>query len=303
MVSDVKRGLFGNLTQLNQVLLNIFVNAFQAIGDDPGYLRITYREISHREIDLTVPAEQRTNLDETNMEFGEISVTDNGCGMDKETIARIFDPFFTTKSAKGGTGLGLFVVQNIIASHRGAILCNSTPGKYTEFRIILPLAEKSLEQSEKAITRQMPVTGHPIRILIADDNPRILKLLEKGLSVSGNTVAAFDSPLSAFEQLKQNQFDILVTDSSMKDLTGIGLSTKARQLYPSMPIIIITGLLDRTIIEAKQSHIIDNYLVKPITIQALEMEIYRLVFSPEKNTGNYKKSSGNRAAATGIQEP
>ena len=277
MVSDVERGLFGNLTQLNQVLLNIFVNAFQAIGDKPGYLRVAYREITRREIDMTIPPEQRTNLDEKNTDFGEISITDNGCGMDEQTAAHIFEPFFTTKASSGGTGLGLFVVQNIIASHRGSITCESIPGKMTEFRIILPLAERSIETDPLKTLKKIPHSDMPVSILLVDDNIRVLKLLEKGLSVGKNTIQPSDSGLEALNLLKAKHFDILVTDYSMKDISGIGLAIKVRQLYPSMPIIIITGLLDRSIIEAKQTHIIDNYLVKPITVQTLAAEIYRLV--------------------------
>jgi two-component system, cell cycle sensor histidine kinase and response regulator CckA len=277
MVSDVDRGLFGNVTQLNQVLLNIFMNAFQAIGNKPGFLRVAYREITRREIDITIPVELRSNLDEKNSDFGEISVTDNGCGIDKQTAARIFDPFFTTKAAAGGTGLGLFVVQNIIASHRGAIVCDSTPRKRTEFRIILPLAEKASESQQKKSMQPPSQAGFPVSILLVDDNLRVLRLLEKGLNMNNNKVCAVDSPLEAFNLLKERNFDILVTDNSMKNITGIGLSIKARQFHPAMPIIIVTGLLDREIIEAKQSRIIDSYLVKPITIQILTAEIRRLM--------------------------
>ncbi len=287
MIEDNVTGLFGNMTQLNQILLNLFVNAFHAIGtEQPGFVRISCRNTSKRELMYIVPQEQRKNLDEKNTDYVEISILDNGCGMSPQVMDKIFDPFFTTKSK--GTGLGLFVVQNIITAHRGVILCDSSEGKSTEFKILLPAALSNAGSPQGAGPAESAVTEQycsGLNVLIVDDNRRVLKVLQKGLEQYQNNVTSLDSSTEALKLLESQKFSILITDNSMKDLTGIDLAIKARQLNPDMPIIIITGFLTRAVIEAKQTHIIDDYYVKPLIMQQLISAVYTLTgHGPEGQT-------------------
>ncbi len=121
----------GNPGQLRQVLLNLFFNAAQAIGDKPGRI-----DLSTAEVDGAAFGGAAGNA------YVRISVADSGSGMTDEVLARIFEPFFTTKGAETGTGLGLSVVQGIVSSHRGEIRVQSAPGKGARFDIFLPAVTK-----------------------------------------------------------------------------------------------------------------------------------------------------------------
>nr|MCR5288872.1 response regulator [Treponema sp.] len=291
-VADSERGLFGNTTQLNQVLLNIIVNAFQAIGiEKQGFVRITCREISRNELIQTVPEELQPGLNEKYSEYAEISIMDNGCGMSPEVMSQIFTPFFSTKTNNGGTGLGLFVVQNIIVSHSGVIYCDSIPHKYTQFHIILPsaLPPTDKDEDEPLHERDSAYESRHVHVLLVDDNPRILKVLEKGLVQNGNTVRTVEDSTQVKSLMLQEHFDILITDDSMKELSGVDLAGIIRRTLPDVPIIVLTGLLNTSIIEAKQNHIIDDYLVKPVTIHTLLTKIYELL-SPQAKALNLNKN-------------
>ena len=111
--------------------------------------------------------------------------------------------------------------------------------------------------------------GEDVRILLVDDNPKVLKLLEKGLKKEGFEVAGRTSPVEAVEELKQNGYTILISDDHMKEMSGLSLSKKARQIRPDMKIIILTGMLRKEIIEAGQVKLIDDYIAKPIPINKL----------------------------------
>lgn len=203
--------------------------------------------------------------------------------MDKNTQEKIFEPFFTTNSEQGGTGLGLFVVHNIITSHQGVILCNSIPDKSTEFKIILPLIEKKEESiSKSSEILKLQQSDKKYKILVIDDNLRILRLIEKGLTSVNMVVCAKNSPKEGLEEIKKQDFDLILTDYSMRDLNGLNIAIHAHQKKFHIPIIVITGLLDIDIIEAKQTHLIDDYILKPVTIQTLTEKIYQYLNFSEK---------------------
>jgi len=121
--------LFGDPTQLHQVVVNLVTNAAQAIGDKVGQIRISVRSPIEQTASLQTPAGERLIY---------MSIADSGCGMDAGTIDRIFEPFFTTREVGEGTGLGLSVVHGIVAGHGGTIIVHSQPGEGTEITLSLP---------------------------------------------------------------------------------------------------------------------------------------------------------------------
>jgi len=263
------QGFFGNTTQLNQVILNLCVNAFHAMDGKQGKITVRYDQASREDIErLDLPADIRMLMEDQAEEYGKLEIEDNGCGMDEETVSRIFDPFFTTKATTGGTGLGLSIVQNIIASHNGAISVRSEEGKGTTFTILLPIMQEEPGKKENEIEEKSAV-GEDVRILLVDDNPKVLKLLEKGMKKEGFEVAGRTNPVEAVEELKRNRYTILISDDHMKEMSGLSLSKKARQIRPDMKIIILTGMLRKEIIEAGQVKLIDDYIAKPIPINKL----------------------------------
>lgn len=264
----VTRGVYGNPTQLNQVILNLFVNAIHAIGTNEGRIVISYKELFQDEIQKLLKKEWKSYSNKEYTEYEEISIQDNGCGMDEITLSNIFDPFFTTKSEAGGTGLGLFIVQNIVAVHRGFVLVESQCGVGTTFRLILPTIAAKTEKKEQPKHLETVKDFKPanISILVVDDNSKVLKVLEKGLKKEGFIVKALGTPLEALEELEHRNYNIIITDDFMKDMSGLSLAQKVKQTNQELPIIVLTGLLRKEIVEAKQSHMISEYLVKPIAI-------------------------------------
>lgn len=130
-----QENILGNTTQLNQVLLNICVNAIHAIGKKEGTIQVKCEVISRE----TLAGFLDKKLPDTWKEYIYISIRDNGCGMEKETLRQIFDPFFTTKKGGEGTGLGLALVEQIVTSHKGYVFAESQPGEGSCFHIGLPV--------------------------------------------------------------------------------------------------------------------------------------------------------------------
>lgn len=272
---NITKGVFGNVTQLNQVILNLIVNAIHAIGANPGTIIIGYREIADvREI-AGLPDGWKQGKSKED-QFGELSITDDGCGMDETTLHEIFEPFFTTKSAAGGTGLGLSIVQNIVEAHKGVVLVESQPGEGTTFKVLLPIADKLTEKKErfKENTGEAEISA---RILLVDDNPKVLKVVEKGLLQAGFAVTAETDPRNALNLFKDGEFDLVVTDDAMKEWNGLQLAARIKRTGGAAPVIVLTGLLRKDIIEAKQAGIVEEYMIKPITVSSLTEVIHILL--------------------------
>jgi len=266
-ILDDKSGFYCNETQLGQVILNLVLNAMAAIGGKQGTIEMVYRRVTKEEIGESFSQSNWEALDPQFEQFGQISITDDGVGMEKGVVANIFEPFFTTKGEVGGTGLGLSIVQNIVSSHRGVVTVTSRPGIGSCFTITLPLAE-NLKQEGGSVhkTPSWPLSGmEGLTLLLVDDNLSVLKVLQKGLSRQGIEVFATVDPFEALTLLKENSFPLLITDDNMKGMLGLDLAMKAKLINPQISVILLTGLLRREIVEAVQATIIDAYLLKPIS--------------------------------------
>ncbi|WP_320129515.1 ATP-binding protein [uncultured Sphaerochaeta sp.] len=278
-LEDHESGFFCNTTQIYQVLMNLVLNAEAALGGKDGIITLGYSVVKKDDIDSKVSKKTWEEFDSQITRYGQITISDNGCGMEAENLDKIFDPFFTTKSSTGGTGLGLSIVQNIITSHKGSISVVSELGKGSCFTIFLPLAEAfSSETVDEEIANSALIPKHgKVRILLVDDNTSVLKVLQRSLSKEHVEVYATADPLDAFSILKKEKFNILVTDDYMSGMNGLNLAMKAKLMRPDMPIIILTGLLRKEIVEAQQSKIIHSYLIKPVSFDELMRCILRAI--------------------------
>ncbi len=266
-ILDKHSGFYCNEIQLGQVILNLVLNAMAAIGGKQGTIEMVYRRVTKQEFGESFSQSNWEALDPQFELFGQISITDDGEGMEKEVVDTIFEPFFTTKGEVGGTGLGLSIVQNIVASHRGVVTVTSRPGIGSCFTITLPLAEDpKLETGPVQKAPSWPLSGmEGLPLLLVDDNLSVLKVLQKSLSRQGIEVFATVDPFEALALLKENQFPILITDDYMKGMHGLDLAMKAKLINPQISVILLTGLLRREIVEAVQATIIDEYLLKPVS--------------------------------------
>jgi two-component system, NtrC family, sensor kinase len=210
--------------QLQQVFLNIIINAEQAMkGDDEGTLRITTR------------ASGRTIT---------TSFRDSGPGMSGETVRRVFDPFFTTKEAGEGTGLGLTICYNIIEEHGGRIWAESEPGRGTTFQIELPIiAGTAAPPRARDAEPAQPPAGERRRVLVVDDEESIQKLLTGVLEMDGHQVLVAKNGREALDIARRGGLDLIITDMKMPVMGGAELYTTLRDANDPLAsrVIFITG--------------------------------------------------------------
>lgn len=262
-------GVLGNETQLSQVVLNLCANAIGAIGSrQDGKLAITGELIAASQLPAAVPPREGYSR------YAKMQFADNGCGIETRLLDRIFEPFFTTKKAGQGTGLGLSLAQSIVESHGGGITVESTLGEGATFTIYLPISNDNVTL-QPAVDELPDFGGAPI--VVVDNDPRILRMLARGLTEKGYVVTSFDHPDEAAEYLRSHFCAALVTDYSMPGLLGTNLAVIARGIQPGIRIIILTGLIERDIVEMKHREIIDDYLLKPVLCEEVSRRLLRLL--------------------------
>ncbi len=252
--------ILGNATQLNQVLLNVCVNAVHAIGKNQGNIRIS----CHSEEKEKLAQGVIEKLSDVWKKYIHIQVKDNGCGMDKETLRQIFDPFFTTKKGGEGTGLGLALAEQIITSHKGYIYAESKKGEGSTFHIYLPVLDT---EHMPQIVQNIPRKDY--RIVVADDNAKVLQLLKKNFEKIGIQIQTCMKREELQKCLEQQEADVLVVDETMEDCSGVDFCMSLAGRYPDMLKLIIIDGVSREVAEARQKGIIDGYAEKPVSDTAI----------------------------------
>lgn len=227
------RPVFADPSKIYQVILNLCTNAYQAMEENGGTLSIDLDEVmANRDLIRKFP-----ELHE--QPYVQLTISDTGHGMDNKTIDRIFEPFFTTKAVNKGTGLGLSVVHGIITGYNGVINVESKPEQGTTFQIYLPVSTaKPVSTEKKKVTSNKTAS-----ILLVDDEEPILEVMSMMLSQSGYKVQTFPSPCKALEHCQQSPgaFDIVITDLTMPEMTGVKLASELYASCPALPVILMTG--------------------------------------------------------------
>ena len=243
-------------TQVHQVLMNLCTNAEQAMPEG-GAMEISLTNV---ELDEKFCAKHEGL---TPGSFVGLTVMDTGSGMDKETLERIFDPFFTTKDPGKGTGMGLSVVHGIVKSHEGDITVHSEPGMGTTFHVYLPVVESIAERRIEAVE---PVRGGTEPILFVDDEAAVVAMGRETLERLGYNVTTRTSSIEALElfRVKPGEFDLVITDQTMPNMTGTDLANELLRIRPDIPIILCTGFSHA--ITAQKAHAlgIRKFVMKPI---------------------------------------
>ena len=252
--------ILGNATQLNQVLLNVCVNAVHKIKKNQGNIRIS----CHSEEKEKLAQGVIEKLSDVWKKYIHIQVKDNGCGMDKETLRQIFDPFFTTKKGGEGTGLGLALAEQIITSHKGYIYAESKKGEGSTFHIYLPVLDT---EHMPQIVQNIPRKDY--RIVVADDNAKVLQLLKKNFEKIGIQIQTCMKREELQKCLEQQEADVLVVDETMEDCSGVDFCMSLAGRYPDMLKLIIIDGVSREVAEARQKGIIDGYAEKPVSDTAI----------------------------------
>ncbi|TCD48076.1 PAS domain S-box protein [Chlorobium sp. N1] len=257
-------------SQIHQVIVNLCTNAFQAMEESGGVLslELTRIEAGSGALKMFPHLEESDCL--------HLSIADTGPGMDKATMERIFEPFFTTKSVNRGTGLGLSVVHGIITSYNGEISVESVPAKGSTFHVYLPLINEEIPEKPKEIMLPKGV-GH---ILFVDDEAATNQLMQELIPKLGFSISCFRSPLEALEAYRcgPGGFDILITDLTMPEMTGIELARSIHALTPAFPVILMTGYGKDIELTTPISHYgITKFLKKPVPQSELAAAINEVI--------------------------
>jgi PAS domain S-box-containing protein len=258
--------VMADATQIHQVAMNLLTNAFHAMEDQGGKLDVTLKEIDLYMDDLKDPAMLPGS-------YVCLTVADTGAGIDKSIIDRIFEPYFSTKEKDKGTGLGLAMVHGIVKSYGGDLSVYSEPGKGSAFHVYLPVIQTQVETKETQVVS--PVEGGKERILLVDDEEQIVRMSQQMLERLGYQVTARTSSIETLEAFRAapDKFDLVITDTTMPNMTGIELARKLMEIRFDIPIIICTGFSEKISPDKAAAMGIRGYVMKPIVKSKLAKKI------------------------------
>ncbi len=259
--------------QIQQIVMNLGTNAYHAMRESGGILNVSLKdyEISDAEMIL----EQKLSPGRYQL----LSISDTGTGMNNETKAKIFDPYFTTKNLGEGTGLGLAVVHGIVESHGGAIVVESELGQGAVFHIYLPVNDEEDLHSQSMQMEPEPLIGGNESIMIVDDEKANLKLLSKFFQRQGYNVSVYSEGDKAFRAFQNNpcDYDLVITDMTMPNMTGTELSGKLLEISPSIPIILCSGFSEQVNREKTLEMGIREYFEKPLNLDMLIRAVRKML--------------------------
>ena len=272
----------GDQAQIAQILLNLCVNANDALGGRPGHITLrlscadperhqfAFAGLDHAESEATTNAGWLA----PGRRYARIEVTDSGSGMDEETMRQIFDPFYTTKPTGQGTGLGLSVVHGIVTGYEGACLVRSELGKGTCFAVYLPLSEAVAEAPRRERPARRSGRG---RILLVDDEALMRDSLEIGLARLGYAVTALGDSEQALAQFERtpDAWDLVISDHAMPRMLGLTFIERLRAIRASLPCFLCSGYADDGIEEQARALGV-RFFVKPISAEQLGAVIREL---------------------------
>jgi CheY-like chemotaxis protein len=242
--------LLGNAAELREVLINLIFNAVDAM---PQGGRLVLR---------TAVKDGRI----------QIEVSDTGVGMSEEECARCLEPFFTTKG-ESGTGLGLASVYGFVQRYGGAIRVKSEKGKGASFTLTLPASDAQIDRTQT----QLHEPTSPLKILIVDDQEIIRELISEILRSDGHDITVAATGVEALLQLNKAQFDLIISDLSMPDMTGSQLASEIRAKGNKIPFILLTGFGDEMLAQGSTPPGVDLVLSKPVTSASLYQAIKKIL--------------------------
>ena len=266
--------VLADASAIHQVIMNLGTNAWHAMRDKPGTLKV---EMGVLDVDENVV---NKNPDLHPGRYVQLSVSDTGCGMDHATLEHIFEPFFTTKAQGEGTGLGLSVVHGIMKTHDGGISVYSELGVGTAFHLYFPVF--TTEPVAAAIETKLIPRGHGERILLVDDEEALTQMGKQILDQLGYTVTTTNSVMAAVAivRAQTKPFDLVITDLAMPIMDGIKLGGQLLKIQPDLPIILTTGFSGLITAEKLRALGFRELLNKPSTIRTLGETVHRVLHHP-----------------------
>ena len=259
---DIDRG------QMDQVLLNLFVNAWQAMPDG-GNLSISVENVELSKKDITA-------LHATQKRFVKLTVSDTGIGMDENTKSRIFEPFFSTKERGRNTGMGLASVYGIIKNHGGYVNVDSKPAAGTSFTIYLPASDNKAEDEPKKDTR---IHKGVETILLIDDEQMIIEITSKMLEKLGYKVLTATSGKQGIDifQNSRKKIDLVILDMIMPGLSGKEAFDILRQKNPTVKVLLSSGFSVDSQAKDIMAAGCKGFIQKPFTMAQLSRKLREIL--------------------------
>lgn len=261
----------GDATQIHQLIMNIAVNARDAM---PGGGRLTISARNERLDDSYA----RMHIDARPTQYVVIEIADTGQGMPQAILEKIFDPFFTTKAKGKGTGLGLSTALSIVKGHGGFINAYSEVGHGSSFKVYFPASDGEVEGDENEVGEVLAL-GNGELILVADDEEPVLEISRQILESYGYEVlTAKDGTEALISYLReQREVALVVVDMMMPHLDGAGTIRALRKINPRLPIVAMGGLLGSGATAAEDQYDANAFLPKPFTAATLLATLRQLL--------------------------
>ncbi len=252
--------------QMHQVLINLCTNASHSIGGEHG--------------ELTVQLGSAPPKD--GLEWLVLTVADTGSGIEPELLERIFEPYFSTKEKTSGTGMGLAMVHGIVSGQGGYINVESEVGNGTVFRVYLPVAQKSTPVTK--VVEGGGLRGGSGKIILVDDESQVVKVTAEILKNLGYSVVGKTSPREALEifSIAPDDYDLIMTDLTMPELTGLELSERVKCIRGDIPVILFTGYSDQVAKDIARGAGVDEYCMKPISMRELSTVVAKFLGGGEE---------------------
>jgi nitrogen-specific signal transduction histidine kinase/CheY-like chemotaxis protein len=262
--------IFADPAQIHQLLINLCTNAGQAMRATKGVLDVRVGDFA------LAPGADSPHPDMEPGTYVRLSVTDTGGGIDDLIKDRIFEPFFTTRRSEAA-GMGLSVVYGVVKSHHGAITVTSAPGKGSTFTVYFRKLREAISQQEK--TRAGRAARGKGRILFVDDEEALVEIAKQMLERLGYEVVAERDSAKALKhfQREPERFDLVITDQTMPNMTGIELAKKLMSIKKDIPIILCTGFSEIISPESARAMGIREFVMKPIIKNEMAETIKRVI--------------------------
>lgn len=258
-----------DLTQIRQIIMNLVINASEAIGADAGVITIR-TEVGDMK---SVPSSPGFEELKSDQDYVVMEISDTGCGMDEETRKRVFDPFYTTKFT--GRGLGLAAVQGIVRGHSGAMQLASDAGEGTTFQIWLPVADETMIPDGEDTADKDSDDDHEGLALIVDDEEMVRSVTTDILEITGFKVLTAADGVEGLERFVRadGKVDIVILDLTMPRMDGVETLREIRKMDEKVPVLLISGFSEQEAVTKFDGMGLSGFLHKPFTADSMIKKI------------------------------